>query len=142
MEDKILDKSDMDIIEAIANKYYISLEELGRILARKKQSYPRLQILLSKSELNIIDKKAKEKNITRSKYCSMCFKKALHNKEYENFDVMKIIARNTESKEKRGERAVISFENANDYKEIKKVSKDLGIPCSTLIRYFTLNVEL
>lgn len=142
MEDKILDKSDMEIIEEIANKYCITVLELGRIISRKKQSYPRLQILLSKNELEIIDKKAKEKNISRSKYCSMCFKKALTNKEYENLDVMKIIARNTEGKDKREERAVISFDNANDYKEIKRVSKSLGIPCSALIRYFTLNVEL
>lgn len=139
---EVIKKTDLELLEKIASKYCVSLQELGRIISRKKATYPRLQILLNSDELSKIDKKAKEKKLSRSKYCSMCYKMALKKKCYENIDVIKAIGRNQDEKNKREYRAVISFDNADDYIEMKKLSKKLGIPCSSLMRYFALNINL
>lgn len=142
INDELLEKNDLEILENIADKYCVSLQELGRIISRKKATYPRLQILLNKNELNIIDGRAKEKNLSRSKYCSICYKVAIENKYYEDIDILEVFSRNySNENEKREFRAVISFDKADEYKQLKKLSKELGIPSSSLMRYFALNIE-
>lgn len=142
INDELIEKKDLEILKSMADKYCVSLQELGRIISREKVTYPRLQILLNSKERNIIDSRAKEKNLSRSKYCSICYKVAIENKLYENIDILEVLSRSKNNEnEKREERAVISFDNADDYKQMKKLSKELGIPCSSLMRYFSLNIE-
>lgn len=141
-KDNVIDKSDLELIESMAEKYCITVQELGRILSRKTGSYPRLQILLNVDELHNIDRKSKKLNLSRSRYCSMCYKKALKEKLYENIDVLQAMSDVKSGKMKRDHRAVISFDNAKDYREMKKLADDLGIPFSSLMRYFALTVKL
>lgn len=140
--DAFLKNDDLKIIENIAEKYCITIQELGRILARRTGVYPRLQILLNTDELNIIDSKANKLNLSRTKYCSLCYKKALKENLYENINVLQAMSDNKNKNLKRKHRAVISFDNAKDYRNMKKLSDDLGIPFSSLMRYFALTVNI
>ena len=139
--EQVLRDEDLEVIKGIAEKYRLSIQELGRILSRKNGDYPRLQILLNIDEIYSIDKKAKELNLSRSKYCSLCYKKAMKEEFYKNIDILKVVGE-SESGKRREHRAVISFDVASDYLEMKKLADDLGIPFSSLVRYFALNVEL
>lgn len=139
MIEQILQEEDLNMIKKIADKYKLSIQELGRMLSRKNGQYLRLQILLNVDEINLIDKRAKAVNLSRSKYCTFCYKKALRENLYDNIDILKVVG---ESEKKREHRAVISFDMANDYLEMKKLADDLGIPFSSLVRYFALNVVL
>lgn len=139
--EQVLRDEDLEVIKGIAEKYRLSIQELGRILSRKNGDYPRLQILLNVDEIYSIDKKAKELNLSRSKYCSLCYKKALKEELYKNIDILKVVGE-SESGKRREHRAVISFDVSSDYLEMKKLADDLGIPFSSLVRYFALNVEL
>ena len=70
-----LSAEDKMIIEEIAKKYEVSVDELGRhLLARK---YPRIQILLTEEELGYVDENAIRMGLSRSAYCYECFKKAV-----------------------------------------------------------------
>lgn len=140
--DNVIENEDLKVIETIAEKYCISVQELGRILSRKTGSYPRLQILLNVEELHTIDRRAKKLNLSRAKYCRMCYRKALNEELYDNIDVLKVVSENQNGKLKREHRAVISFDNAKDYRMMKKLSDELGIPFSSLMRYFCLTVDL
>lgn len=137
--EKILTDDDLKIITGIAEKYSITVQELGRILTRKNYNYPRLQILLNVDEVHSIDRKATSLNLSRSKYCSMCCRKVLREELYKDIDVLKAVG---ESGKRREHRAVISFDYSSDYLEFKKLSEELGIPFSSLVRYFALTVEL
>lgn len=138
----VIENEDLKIIENMAEKYCVSVQELGRIISRRNGSYPRLQILLNVEELNSIDKKAKELNLSRTKYCSLCYRKALKEKLYDDIDIIQAMSEKQTNKLKREHRAVISFDNAKDYREMKKLADSLGIPFSSLMRYFALNVKL
>lgn len=140
--DNVIKKGDLETIENIAEKYCITVQELGRILSRKTGSYPRLQILLNVDELHNIDRKSKKLDLSRSRYCSMCYKKALKEKLYENINVLQAMSDGESGKMKREHRAVISFDSAKDYRDMKKLADDLGMPFSSLMRYFALTVEL
>lgn len=140
--ERVIENEDLKIIEKIAEKYCISVQELGRIISRRNGSYPRLQILLNLEELHNIDGKAKKLNLSRTKYCSLCYRKALKEKLYENIDVLQAMSETQSGKMKREHRAVISFDNAKDYRDMKKLADNLGIPFSSLMRYFALTVEL
>ena len=139
-EERILSDSDLEIIRGIAEKYKIRVSELGRILSRRSASYPKTQILLTTDEMYSIDRKAKELNLNRSKYCTMCVKKAMDEKIYEDIDIMKVIEKSKSGR--REHRAMISYDSSSGYIKIKKLANDLGVPFSSLIRYFALNVEL
>lgn len=139
-EEQIIKDEDLRIISNIAKTYNLSVQELGRILARKKATYPRIQILLTIDELNLIDEMAKTLRLSRSKYCSMCCHKALKEELYKNIDMLKVI-RESETGNKRVHRAIISYENANEFLEMKKLANDLGTPFSSLMRYFALNIQ-
>ena len=142
MNESVIKNEDLKTIEMIAEKYCISIQELGRIISRRNGSYPRLQILLNVEELHSIDRKARNLNLSRTKYCSLCYRKALKDKLYENIDVLQAMSETKNGNMKREHRAVISFDNAKDYREMKKLADNLGIPFSSLMRYFALNVEL
>lgn len=139
--EQLLQSEDLLMIKKIADKYRLSVQELGRIISRKNGKYYRLQILLNKDEIDLIDKNAKRLKLSRSKYCTLCYKKALRENLYDNIDILKVVGE-SESGKKREHRAVISFDMPSDYLEMKKLADDLGIPFSSLVRYFALNIKL
>lgn len=133
-----LERNDLDIIESIAKKYGVSVQDLSRSLLSRK--YPRLQILLTVDELKHIDDNAKKLSLSRSMYCYMCFKKAMDDKLYENMNLLEIVKKSDTGK--RTEKVAVSFSELGDYEKMVKFAKDLGVPFSGMLRYFSLTVNL
>ncbi len=133
-----LERNDLDIIESIAKKYGVSVQDLSRSLLSRK--YPRLQILLTVDELKHIDDHAKKLSLSRSMYCYMCFKKAMDDKLYENMNLLEIVKKSDTGK--RTEKVAVSFSELGDYEKMVKFAKDLGVPFSGMLRYFSLTVNL
>lgn len=141
--DNIISKQDMETLEKIADKYSISIQELGKIISQKeRKNYLTLQIRFSDEELNILNERSRKLNIARSKYCVLCYQKAMKEHLYKDLNVLEIIGKERQQSKKTN-RINISFSsNENDYKEMKKLAEELGIKFTSLIRYFALNINL
>lgn len=139
-KEPIINKEDLEVIESIASNYNLTIQELGRILSRGSMSYPKIQAVFTTDEIILIDNRAKDKNISRSKYCSLCFKKAINEKLYLNMNLLDAV-KNAEGG-KRNHKVNISFSGNNEYLALKNAADDLGLKFSSLLRYFALNVEL
>jgi len=133
-----LEKNDLEVIEEIAKKYGVSVQDLSRSLLSRK--YPRLQILLTEEELKHIDNNAMRLNLSRSMYCYQCFKKAIDEKLYENIDVLKVLRKSETGK--RTQKVAVSFSEQGDYEKMVAFASDLGIAFSGMVRYFSLTVDL
>lgn len=134
----MIKKEDIRIIEEIADKYEMTFDEFVSLLAKKNKKYKRTQILFSDEEKEIVDSKAAELSLNRSSYCTLCFKKAIETEAYKNINIVDALCRNT----KRTHRATISYVGIEGYDQIEKTCKELGLPISTMIRYFALNIDL
>ncbi len=139
--DHVLTQNDLEIVSMIAEKYHLSIQEFGRILARKNEKYPVLQILFTDDEYNQIEEKRKSKNLSRSKYCTLCIRKALSEETYKQINVVDVLGKENR-RISRPKRTPISFDNATEYRQAKEISGLLGMPFSSLMRYFSLNVDL
>lgn len=136
-----LNDEDINIIEEIADKYNLTMQELGRMMSRKNGRYHRMQILFNSDEMNFIDRKTRELNISRSQYCRLCYRKALKEEIYKDIDILKVVG-GSENNKQREYRAVISFDSSKDYLDVKKLAENLGVPVSSLMRYFALNINI
>lgn len=132
-----LKAEDMKIIENMAEKYGMSVQDLGRSLLVGK--FPRVQINFTIDELQTVDSRAGRLNLTRSTYCCMCFEKAMEKNMYKSINVIDIIKRYKKGTKKK--KVAISLP-INEYDRMLKVAKDVGVPFSSLIKYFALNVKL
>lgn len=140
-----LNDEDMEIIEEIAGKYNLQIHELGKILSTKKTSgkkKPRLQIRLSDDEIYTIEKRAKEANLSRTRYCRFCFQKAVRNNLIQDIDIMNVLVEKSKGEKTREQKIIVNFESQKDYLDMKKGADELGIPFSTLVRYIVLTFEL
>lgn len=133
-----LKKEDLEVIERMAEKYDITVQDLARSLLSRK--YPRLQILLTPEELQYIDDCADGLNLSRSMYCYLCFKKAVDDKLYENMNIIEIVKKGNHGR--RTQKVAVSFTELSDYNKMVKFAEDLGINFSSIIRYFSMNVNL
>lgn len=141
-DDKLIDKNDYETIEKIAEKYSLTIQDLGKILANKKKTFLRLQIKLTDDELAAIDRSAASLGLTRSKYCTLCYKRALDFKLYEEIDVLDSETMSKKGKSIRKNVVAISFDNPIEYKKLKEISCKMGIPFSCMMRHFALKIEL
>lgn len=73
-----IEKSDLIIIDNIAKKYKLTLQELGKIISKNTEKRLRLQVLLSLEELYYLDKMAKLKGVSRGQYCYACCQEAIN----------------------------------------------------------------
>lgn len=143
--ESVIEKEDMQVIESIANKYNISVTELGRILSRKNnECAKRFQILLTVDELHEVDKKAKSLDLSRTRYCSMCFKKGIDEELYKNINMVELTRRRNASKGEdiRSQKTPMYFADKDYYLLGKKIAKEMGVSFGSFVRWFALNVEL
>ena len=142
MKNKIINDADYDMITIIAKKYGMGVEDFGKLLSRKPDKDLRHQIPFNADEIFFIDSKAGELNMTRSEYIRRCYMKAIKDKLYMNMDIKELKANTYGGQVVRDIRVSLSFNDAEDYKIMRKVAKDFSLQFSTLIRYFALSVEL
>lgn len=131
-------KEDLDIIETIAKKYNVTVQDIGRSLLSRK--YPRIQIMLTPEELTKIDENANRLNLSRSMYCYLCFRKAINDKIYEKMNIVDIVKKGKNGI--RTEKVAVSFSELGDYNKMMKFAEDMGVSFSSVVRYFSLNVDL
>lgn len=136
MKKMIISKVDYLTISEIANRYSMSVEDFGKLLSKKDESSLRHQIRFSEDELRIIDKEASKLKLTRSKYCRMSYLKVLQDGSYMNLDIKYI--KDQSYNVKRDMRVAVSFDNANDYKDMRALARKFSLPFASLMRYLAL----
>lgn len=133
-----LSEKDYKVVEELAGKYGVSVDELGRSLLARK--YPRVQILLTENELKHIDTNAIRVGLSRSEYCYRCFMKAVEEKLYVNTTALEIQRKDESGR--RDKKLGVNFPVRVQYEEMMEYSETIGVNFSAFVRYFSLNVEL
>ncbi len=136
---EIIAKSDFEIIKKIAKNYNMSIEDFGRLISKKADKPLRHHVRFSDEELKEVDKKAKALKLKRSKYCRLCYKKALEQELYKNINILDAAEKDGTT---RKNRVSISFDSAEEYKKMRELADKFSIHFSSLIRYFALNIDL
>lgn len=135
---QVIDEKDINLIEEIAEKYDMTLIEFARFIGKgKNEKGVRYHVRFSVDELMKVDENANEMNYSRSKYCQIAYQWFINNEVYKSINVMDI----RESKSDRNMRVCVSFSDAKEYSELRKLAKGFSIPFSALIRYFALNYK-
>lgn len=139
--ERLLSDKDLEQIKAIANKYNMSMADLGKMLSRRKMTLPRFQITCTDEEYEIIKRKADEKVLSLSQYCQKNFSIAIMPENIEKLNLMEIYTEFRKSKAKRVDRKRITvILNDNDeFVKVKEISKKWNIPLSSFMRYVALN---
>lgn len=136
---EIVDKKDYEAISKIAAKYSMSVEAFCRLLSKKFNAKQLAsQVRFSPEEIQKVDNRASKIGVNRSKYCRLCYKKALKDELYKNFEILDAMR----SPIKRDVVVNISFDDAEEFKEMKALAKKFSVPFANLLRYFSLNIEL
>lgn len=142
MKSSLINQSDYEMISIMAKKYNMSVEDFGRILSKKVEKDIRHQIRFSTDEVKLIDARAEKLNMTRSEYCRRCYMKAIDEKLFADMNIRDLKTNMCSSQTARDVRVALSFDDAEKYKEMRKLAKDLSMHFSTLVRHFALTVEL
>lgn len=146
---KLIDEKDFQEIEKIANKYNMTVIELGKLLTIQNDNKPFYkQIRLTEEELTNIDEKAKNFGITRNEYIIRCQIKAIKNNEQLNLDIRKInkktyagpVSKNKENI--RNRQVNVYFKDLELYENIRITAKKLSVKVSSLIREWSLTINL
>lgn len=146
---KLIDEKDFQEIEKIANKYNMTVIELGKLLTIKDDNKPFYkQIRLTEEELTNIDEKAKNFGITRNEYIIRCQMKAIKNNEQLNLDIRKINKKtyagpvNKNKENIRNRQVNVYFRDLELYENIRITAKKLSVKVSSLIREWSLTINL
>lgn len=146
--DSIITKEDLEVITKIADKYNFSLADLGKVLCRKKMSYPRFQISCNEIEYETIKSRADKYNLSMSKYCLCCFEKAIKTENIEDINFLEIFEELRKSKkekkagDKGRQRINVCLRSNEDYLKAKEIAKKLDIPLALFVRYVALTTNL
>lgn len=132
----LIDEKDMELIQKIAHKYDMSVAEFGRFLGKKNnEKGVRFQIRFSVEELEYVDKLADELEVSRSRYCQIAYRWFVENEIYKTMNILDF----KESEGEKNMRVSVSFNDAEEYKSLRKFAKEFSIPFSALLRYCALN---
>lgn len=137
--ENVIHKSDLELLNKMADKYDMSLVDFGRFIVKMKNDKGvRFHVRFSVDELFAVDQKANMLNLTRSKFCNTASKWFVNSDEYKNFKLTTI----KETAGDRDMRVCVLFTDAEDYKSLHELSKRMSIPFSALIRYCALNYPM
>lgn len=139
---EIIEEKDYNTLINMAKKYNMNVEDFGKLISKKVERDIRHQIRFSPDEIEIVDSRAAKLDMTRSEYCRRCYMKVIDEKLYMNLDIKELKKDTYKSKVTRDIRVAISFDDAEQYKIMRKLAKDFSLQFSTLIRYFALTVSL
>lgn len=140
-----IEKSDLIIIDNIAKKYKLTLQELGKIISKNTEKRLRLQVLLSLEELYYLDKMAKLKGVSRGQYCYACCQEAINNNLLQNdkMNLVELIGKREEDCiERKEHRVMVTLNKVRDYAMIKRFSDEMGVPMSKVVRYILSNISI
>ena len=147
----VLKKEDIEIIEKMAREYGITVKDLGKMLANTKASSVRPQVTFSVDEYKYVTDNAGRLNLSRGKYCGYCLRKAVRENIIADIDVLKLLQMEKDKKVKkvsedslraRAESVNVYMVNADDYIELKKRAKEMGVTFVSLARYLILTADV
>ena len=75
--ERVISNEDLEKIKSIASSYNMSITDLGKMLCRKKMSFPKLQITCNEEEFELIKARAENKDLSMSKYCLKAIQKII-----------------------------------------------------------------
>lgn len=145
MEDLKIQDCDLDVLNKIAKKHNLSLDELGRLLTEKKMKRQKKRLFLEVDDALYCElaKKAKLLSCTLSNYAASCCVKAIETGMYKNMDMRKVRNINKDagkmsnyiniSMDKKCEKVLIALE---------EITEVYNVYTSPLLRYFVTNVVI
>lgn len=139
----LLEENDLKDISKIADKYSMSLKELGQLIIKGEEgNYIRKHIRFGADEITEIDRRAGELNMERNDYIRRCYLKALEDELYMNMDIKQLKKDTYKGTEVRNIRVAVYFKNPDEYTKLSAIAKKFSMQFSTLIRHFALCVKL
>lgn len=135
-----IEQNDLKIIEEIANKYGITVQEFGKILTKGSTRVLALQFYTNDDENMYLQNCAKEYGMKLSKYIVACCRKGLDEKKYENINLYEIYPPVEKS---RKDRVGVSFDkyNRDVYYRLVEVAEEKNLKAGNLARYFAFNIK-
>lgn len=130
---KIIEEKDMKEIEKIAKRYDMSAIELSREIIRQNKKRNDIQFRVSDEEFEIISKKAKEYDMSISRYCEYACKEFISEERFDEYWENRIY------KCKRTKRIAMFFKNDFYEREMLKMSEVMSVTIGALIRYCALH---
>lgn len=136
---KEIDTDDMIIIENIAKKYNMTLKNLVKTISKKDvKENDQVAIRFAAEELKTLDKKARKKNMSRSRFCRYACHRIIN--EYIRMDNIDFLsARGVYGEVKRDIKVCLLIPE-EDRKQIKEFTEKLSLPLTTFIRYCILKI--
>lgn len=139
---EILSEKEIEILTGIASMHNLDLNELGKLLSKKDSKTISISIRYSADEVRIIDERADKLRIKRSDYIKRCIVKAISDKEYMNINLRELKENTYKNEIKRDIRVPVRINNIDEYMKLLQVTKSLSMQMSSLIRDFSLSINL
>lgn len=135
--DKLISHKDMASIKNLAEKYNMSVADLGRSIVRQAEGNSSRQIRVTDEEYDMISLKAKAHGVSKSRWCSLACSDFVNGSAktdifFSDFDSEKSV---------RNKRIAVAIRNQQEETELMNVSIRYSIKISTLIRYCALRYE-
>lgn len=131
---KIIDIKDMELLEAMAQKYNLTTVELGKTIVNQLKKRNERQFRVSEKEFEKISQNAERNGYSVLSFCEFACNSFLNNKNLsEEFFGSRRYG------EGRTKRISVSFKDANVEKELLEVAERFNIDVGALIRYCALN---
>jgi len=136
---KDIDTADMIIIESIAKKYNMTLKNLAKVISKKDvNDNDQVAIRFAAEELKTLDKKARKKNMSRSRFCRYACHKVIN--EHESMDNIDFLSARGVYGEVKRDIKVCLLIPADERKQIREFTDKLSLPLTTFIRYCILKI--
>lgn len=134
-EQSVISSEDFLILEQMANKYEMSLNDFFRYAIKTSKSSPvHVHVRFTPLEIETIDKKREKKNLTRQKYILFACQKVLRSEKLYSLttDDLRYLKKHSEL---RSAIVVLSFSNKKMYNEIHSFCSKISLPISSFLRH-------
>lgn len=140
----IIAETDMNMIKNLANKYNISVKELGKIIASENNLDQKKQVRFTNREYEILKNAAEKRDMKVSVFLRYCLKYACDNNILEKMSIKDLTSlTKRDSNELREKRVPVAFDNGEYFLEIQKEARRLEIPYTNIARWLILkSIEL
>lgn len=138
MKDIIISVEDMSVIEELAKKYNVKVNELCKLVMTPKK-YMDKQIRYSDEEIELLDTKVQQAGMNRSEYVMRRIEDVINDMEfYMNVDVRTLRKGTFKPETKRTNKVHIYFKKPEVADALEDMAKKLSLPLSALVRLISL----
>lgn len=130
-----IQEKDLEVIEAMAKSYGISMVELGKAIVNQTKKRADRQFRVSDQEFEVISEKAKEKGLTVMRYCEYACSVFVSRKKLDGE-----FFGNKRYGEGRTKRITVQFKDAKVESELLNFADSYNVEIGALIRYCALTI--